>query len=107
MEINFDYSISDKKEKTPVGCIKYLYSNEVIEFFSEKELLEEYKDYIYSAGVNAVKVKVNRTLKNPRHGLKYALLSEEAGEYGVDYTKEEYEKSYKKSLKKQLDNSSR
>lgn len=107
MDIKFDYTISDKKENTPVGEIKYLYSNEVIEFYSEKELLDEYKDYINSAGVNSVKVKVNRTLKVPRHGLKYALLNEEAGEYGADYTKEEYEKSYKKSLIKQLEKQSR
>lgn len=96
MEIKFDYTISDKKENYPVGHIKYLYSNEVIEFYSEKELLNEYKDYIYSAGVNSIKVKINSSLKTPRHGLKYALLEEEAGEYGADYTKEEYEKSYKK-----------
>ncbi len=107
MEIKFDYTISDKKENNPVGYIKYLYSNEVIEFFSEKELLHEYKDYIYSAGVNSVKVKVNSTLMTPRHGLKFALLSEEAGEYGADYTKEEYEKLYKKNLIKKLNHSSR
>ena len=43
MDIKFDYSISDKKENTPVGQIKYLFSNEIIEFYSEKELLNEYK----------------------------------------------------------------
>lgn len=107
MEIKFDYTVSDKTENIPVGSIKYLYSNEVIEFYSEKELLDEFKDYIYSAGVNTVKVNINRTLKNPRHGLKYAILSEEAGEYGADYTKEEYEKSYKKNLIKQLEKQSR
>ena len=104
MDIKFDYSISDKKENTPVGQIKYLFSNEIIEFYSEKELLNEYKDYINSAGVNSVKIKLNTSIKVPRHGLKYALLNVEAGEY---YTKEEYEKSYKKSLIKQREKQSR
>lgn len=107
MDIKFDYSISDKKENTPVGEIKYLFSNEVIEFYSEKELLDEYKDYIYSAGVNSIKVKINRTLNVPRHGLKYAILNEEAGEYGADCTKEEYEKTYKRNLIKRLESQNR
>ena len=107
MDIKFDYSISDKKENTPVGKIKYLFSNEIIEFYSEQELLNEYKDYINSVGVNSVKIKLNTSLKTPRHGLKYALLNVEAGEYGVDYTKEEYEKSYKKSFIKQREKQSR
>ena len=98
MEINLDYTISDKEENMPVGEIKYLFSNEVIEFYSEKALLNELKNYIYSAGANSVKVKVNSTLKVPRHGLKYALLKIKIGEYGAEYTKDEYEKAYKKSL---------
>lgn len=107
MNIKFDYTISNTEEKTPVGQIKYLFTNEIIEFYSEKGLLNEYKDYIYSAGVNSVKIKVNTSLKKPRHGLKYALLDIEAGEYGIDYTKEEYEKSYKKSLMKKQEKQSR
>ena len=47
MEKNIDYTISDNTEDIPVGEIKYLFSNEVTQFFSEKELLNELKDYIY------------------------------------------------------------
>lgn len=98
MEIKFDYSVSDKKEDTPIGYLKYLYSNEIIEYYSEKELLKDYKESVYSQGINAIKVKINRTLENPRHGLKYEILKEQADEFGTDYTKEEYERAYKKNL---------
>lgn len=98
MEIKFDYSVSDKTEDAPVGHLEYLYSGEIIEYYSEQELLKDYKDSIYSQGINAIKVKVNRTISNPRHGLKYAILNEQADEYGTDYTKEEYERAYKKNI---------
>ena len=98
MEKNIDYTISDNTEDIPVGEIKYLFSNEVTQFFSEKELLNELKDYIYSAGINSVNVKVNSTQKVPRHGLKYELLKIKIGEYGLDYTKEDYEKALKKRI---------
>lgn len=98
MEIKFDYSVSDKKEDESIGYIKYLYSNEIIEYYSEKELLKDYKESVYSQGINAIKVKINRTLENPRHGLKYEILKEQADEFGTDYTKEEYERAYKKNL---------
>lgn len=98
MEINFNYSVSDKSEDAPIGHIEYLYSGEIIEYYSEQELLKNYKDSVYSQGINAIKVKINRTLKVPRHGLKYEILKEQADEYGVDYTKEEYERAYKKNL---------
>ena len=98
MEKNIDYTISDNTEDIPVGEIKYLFSNEVTQFFSEKELLNELKDYIYSAGINSVNVKVNSTPIVPRHGLKYELLKIKVGEYGLDYTKEDYEKALKKRI---------
>ena len=98
MEIKFDYSVSDKKEDAPIGYLKYLYSSEIIEYYSEKELLKDYKESVCSQGINAIKVKINRTTENPRHGLKYAILNEQADEFGTDYTKEEYERAYKKSL---------
>lgn len=98
MEIKFDYSVSDKKEDTPIGYLEYLYSSEIIEYYSEKELLKDYKESIYSQGINAIKVKINRTLENPRHGLKYEILKEKADEFGNDYTKGEYERAYKKNL---------
>lgn len=98
MEIKFDYLVSDKKKDEPIGYLKYLYSNEIIEYYSEKELLKDYKESIYSQGINAIKVKINRTLENPRHGLKYEILKEQADEFGTDYTKEEYERAYKKNL---------
>lgn len=98
MEIKFDYLVSDKNEDIPVGYIKYLYSNETIEYYSEKELLKDYKESVYSQGINAIKVKINRTLENPRHGLKYEILKEQADEFSTDYTKEEYERAYKKNL---------
>jgi hypothetical protein len=98
METKFNYSVSDKTEYAPIGHIKYLYPSEVIEYYSEKELLNDYKNAVYNEGINAVKVKINGTKNNPRHGLNYEILREEANEYGVDYTKEEYERAYKKSL---------
>lgn len=98
MEIKFDYSISDNIEKAPVGHLKFLYSGEIIEYYSEQELLKDYKESVYSQGINAIKVKINKTKENSRHGLRYAVLNEETGEFGTDYTKEEYERDYKKSL---------
>lgn len=98
MEIKFNYSVSDRTEDAPVGYLKYLYSGEVIEYYSEQELLKDYKESVYSQGINAIKVKINRTLQVPRHGLKYEILKEQADEYGTDYTKEEYERAYKKNL---------
>lgn len=104
MKIDLDYSISDKTESIPVGYIKFLYSGEIIDYYSEKELLEDFEDIVYSEGVNSIKYKINRTKENPRHGLKYELLKAEADEYGQDYTKEEYERAYKKSVFKKLEN---
>ena len=98
MEFKFNYEVSERSEDVPVGYLKYLYSGEIVEYFSEQELLKDYKDSVYSQGVNAVKVKINRTLENPRHGLKYEILKEEADEFGTDYTKEEYERAYKKNI---------
>ena len=98
MKIKFDYSVSDKTEDASVGHLEYLYSGEIIEYFSEQELLKDYKESVYSQGINAIKVKINRTIQNPRHGLKYEILKEQADEYGADYTKEEYEREYKKNL---------
>ena len=104
MELKLDYSVSDQTEKIPVGYIKFLYSGETIDYYSEKELLNEFKETIYSEGVNSVKYKINRSKEKPRHGLQYELLKEETDEYGADYTKEEYEKSYVKSMIKRKEN---
>lgn len=98
MELKFDYSVSDRTEDAPIGYLEYLYSGEIIEYYSEQELLKDYKDSVYSQGINAIKVKINRTIEKPRHGLKYEILREQADEYGTDYTKEEYERAYKKNL---------
>lgn len=98
MELTFDYSVSDRTENAPIGYLEYLYSGEIIEYYSEQELLKDYKESVYSQGINAVKVKINRTIERPRHGLKYAILNEQADEFGTDYTKEEYERAYKKNL---------
>ena len=75
-----------------------MYSGETIDYFSEKEMLKDFKETIYSEGVNSVKYKLNRTKEKPRHGLKYELLKEESDEYGLDYTKDGYEKNYIKSM---------
>lgn len=100
MELKFDYSISDRIEKEPVGQLKFLYSGEIIEYYSEQKLLKDYKESVYSQGIYAVKVKINGTKENPRHGLRYEITNEEAGEFGTEYTKNEYERDYKKSLAK-------
>ena len=74
MELKLDYSVSDLTEKIPVGYIKFLYSGEIIDYYSEKELLDEFKETIYSEGVNSAKYKINRSKEKPRHGLQYELL---------------------------------
>lgn len=104
MELKLDYSVSEEIERVPIGYIKFLYSGETIDYFSEKEMLKDFKETIYSEGVNSVKYKLNRIKEKPRHGLQYELLKEEADEYGADYTKEEYEKSYIKSMIKRKEN---
>lgn len=98
---NIDYSISEKEEKFPVGYIKYHISDECIEYNSEKELLEKYKNEIDITGPNGASIKVYYTDKNPRHGLRFAIKEFDYGEYGLDFTKEEYERDYiKKEIKK-------
>lgn len=96
MDLNFDYSISKEIEDAPIGYLKFLYSGEIIDYYSEEKLLRDFKNSVYSQGINAIKYKINKTIEKPRHGLKFELLKEEADEYGVDYTKEEYERSFKK-----------
>lgn len=51
-------------------------------------------------GVYSARYKIYKTDIKPRHGLRYELLKEEAGEYGEEYSKEEYEKDYSKCLEK-------
>lgn len=98
MELKFNYSVSDETENAPIGHLEFLYSGEIVEYYSEQELLKDYKESVYSQGINSIKVKINRTTENPRHGLKYEILKEQADEYGTDYTKEEYERAYKKNI---------
>ena len=98
MELKFNYSVSNKTENAPIGHLEFLYSGEIVEYYSEQELLKDYKESVYSQGINSIKVKINRTIENPRHGLRYEIINEEAGEFGTEYTKNEYERNYKKSL---------
>ena len=93
----FDYSISDKTEEIPVGHIKYN-DHEVIMYFSEKELLRDYKDAVNSSGINSVQVHINKNKDKPRHGLSYSITEEQYNQYGAEYSKEQYENNYNKSL---------
>jgi len=92
----FDYSISDKTEEIPVGHIKYN-DHEVIMYFSEKELLRDYKDEVNNSGINSVQVHINKNKDKPRHGLSYSITEEQYNQYGAEYSKEQYEKNYNKS----------
>lgn len=92
----FDYSISDKTEEIPVGHIKYN-DHEVIMYFSEKELLRDYKDAVNNSGINSVQVHINKNKDKPRHGLSYSITEEQYNQYGAEYSKEQYEKNYNKS----------
>ena len=93
----FDYSISDKTEEIPVGHIKYN-DHEVIMYFSEKELLRDYKDAVNNSGINSVQVHINKNKDKPRHGLSYSITEEQYNQYGAEYSKEQYENNYNKSL---------
>ena len=55
----FDYSISDKTEEIPVGHIKFN-DHEVIMYFSEKELIRDYKDAVNNNGIDSVQVHINK-----------------------------------------------
>ena len=96
----FDYTISDEKEKIPIGYVKSLYNDEIIEHYSEQSMLKDYKNIVNNEGINSARYKIYKTDIKPRHGLRYELLKEEAGEYGEEYSKEEYEKDYSKCLEK-------
>ena len=92
----FDYSISDKTEEIPVGHIKFN-DHEVIMYFSEKELIRDYKDAVNNSGINSVQVHINKCKDKPRHGLSFSIKEEQYNQYGAEYSKEQYEKNYNKS----------
>ena len=81
----FDYSISDKTEEIPVGHIKFN-DHEVIMYFSEKELIRDYKDAVNNNGIDSVQVHINKNKDKPRHGLSYSIKEEQ------------YENNYNKAL---------
>lgn len=93
----FDYSISDKTEEIPVGHIKFN-DHEVIMYFSEKELISDYKDAVNNNGIDSVQVHINKNKDKPRHGLSYSITEEQYNQYGAEYSKEQYENNYNKSL---------
>ena len=93
----FDYSISDKTEEIPVGHIKFN-DHEVIMYFSEKELISDYKDAVNNSGIDSVQVHINKNKDKPRHGLSYSITEEQYNQYGAEYSKEQYENNYNKSL---------
>ncbi len=93
----FDYSISDKTEEIPVGHIKFN-DHEVIMYFSEKELIRDYKDAVNNSGIDSVQVHINKNKDKPRHGLSYSITEEQYNQYGAEYSKEQYENNYNKSL---------
>lgn len=95
--LQFDYTISDKTEEIPVGHLKFN-DYEVIMYFSESELLRDYKDTVNNSGINSVQVHINRSKDNPRHGLSFSISEEQYNQHGAEYTKEQYEKDYNKSL---------
>ena len=95
----FDYSISDKTEEIPVGHIKFN-DHEVIMYFSEKELISDYKDAVNNSGIDSVQVHINKNKDKPRHGLSYSIKEEQYNQYGAEYSKEQYENNYNKSLLK-------
>ena len=46
MELKFNYSVSDETENAPIGHLEFLYSGEIVEYYSEQELLKDYKQNI-------------------------------------------------------------
>lgn len=44
--------------------------------------------------MDGLSAKIYQNENKPRHGLKYEIIAVDAGEFGLDYTKEEYEKEY-------------
>ena len=96
-KLQFDYTISDKTEEIPVGHLKFN-DYEVIMYFSESELLRDYKDTVNNSGINSVQVHINRSKDNPRHGLSFSISEEQYNQHGAEYTKEQYENDYNKSL---------
>ena len=95
--LQFDYTISDKTEEIPVGHLKFN-DYEVIMYFSESELLRDYKDTVNDSGINSVQVHINRSKDKPRHGLSFSISEEQYNQHGAEYTKEQYENDYNKSL---------
>lgn len=105
-KLEFDYTISNKTEEIPVGHIKFN-DYEVIMYFSENELLRDYKDAVNNIGINSVQVHINRSKDKPRHGLSFSIKEEQYNQYGADYSKELYEKDYKESLTKKKNKDAR
>ena len=57
----FDYTISDEKEKIPIGYVKSLYNDEIIEHYSEQSMLKDYKNIVNNEGVNSARYKIYKT----------------------------------------------
>ena len=89
-----DYSISTEEEKEPVGNITYHDTEECIKYYSEKDLLDHFKEALNFLGYMGVTTQIYLKDGQIRHGLRYAILEARAGEFCLDYAKEEYEKSY-------------
>lgn len=105
-KLQFDYTISDKTEEIPVGHIKFN-DYEVIMYFSESELLRDYKDAVNNSGINSIQIHINKSKDTPRHGLSFSISEEQYNQYGTEYTKEQYEKDYNKSLVKKKNKDAR
>lgn len=87
------------KEQNVVGSLIFHLSNnfdEIIEYYNDDEMINEYKDAINSMGINGVSYKVNKTNTDDKDYLVYNLKKIEIEEYGEDYTYEEYLKSKSK-----------
>ena len=94
MNKDINYSISSKKEDEPVGYIKDHFSGECIEYFSEEQLLNDFEKMLEFMGYNGVSANSYKKNGKIRHGLKYRILETYADEFGLDYSKKEYEKEY-------------
>lgn len=85
-----DFNVSNEHEKNVIGEIEYYTGNRFI-YHSEAIMLEAFKNIWNYVGLNGVRnYKIFSSNEKPRHGLRYAMLESEAGEFLQDYTKQDY-----------------
>ena len=104
LENDYDFSISKGEHKEVVGILYFHLTpdyTEELEFHDEEKMIKTYKEQLDIAGINGIDYKVISSEENKRDGLSYELKKAYIGEFGDDYTKQDYIKDKKTKSNKE------